>query len=48
MSLMRRLLWGLPVVGALAAGGLFLTQKGRVGPGDGERRAGERRRSRPT
>src|SRR4051794_38876400 len=32
MSLMRRLLWGLPVVGALAAGGLLLTQKGESAP----------------
>src|SRR4051812_3240279 len=32
MSLMRRLLWGLPVVGALAAGGLLLTQKGISAP----------------
>ncbi|HEX3147852.1 MAG TPA: DUF4139 domain-containing protein [Gemmataceae bacterium] len=32
MSLMRRLLWGLPVVGALAAGGLLLTQKGVSAP----------------
>src|SRR5262249_12719955 len=27
MSRMRRLLWGLPVVGALAAGGLLVAQK---------------------
>jgi hypothetical protein len=32
MSLMRRLLWGLPVVGALTAGGLLLTQKGISAP----------------
>jgi hypothetical protein len=32
MSLMRRLLWGLPVVGALAAGGLLLTQRGESAP----------------
>jgi hypothetical protein len=32
MSLMRRLLWGLPVVGALAAGGLILAQKGESRP----------------
>jgi hypothetical protein len=32
MSLTRRLLWGLPVVGALAAGGLFLTQRGESAP----------------
>jgi hypothetical protein len=29
---MRRLLWGLPVVGALAAGGLMLTQRGESAP----------------
>ena len=32
MSMMRRLLWGLPVIGALAAGGLLLTQKGVSAP----------------
>src|SRR4051812_3274985 len=32
MSLMRRLLWGLPVIGALTAGGLLLTQKGESAP----------------
>ncbi len=32
MSLTRRLLWGLPVLGALAAGGLLLTQKGESAP----------------
>src|SRR5689334_12196863 len=35
MSLTRRLLWGLPVVGALAAGGLFLTQRGESAPEKG-------------
>src|SRR5947209_9167157 len=32
MTLMRRLLWGLPVAGALAAGGLMLSQKGESAP----------------
>src|SRR4051812_40124409 len=32
MTRMRRLLWGLPVAGALAAGGLLLTQKGQSAP----------------
>ena len=32
MTRMRRLLWGLPVAGALAAGGLLLTQKGESAP----------------
>src|SRR6476619_2852785 len=35
MTRMRRLLWGLPVAGALAAGGLFLTQKGESAPEKG-------------
>jgi hypothetical protein len=32
MTQMRRLLWGLPVAGALAVGGLFWTQKGESAP----------------
>src|SRR5262245_34854638 len=35
MSKFRRLLWGLPVAGALAAGGLFLAQKGVSAPEKG-------------
>ncbi len=32
MKLMRRLLWGLPVVGALTAGGMFMAQRGESAP----------------
>jgi len=35
MTIMRRLLWGLPVLGALAAGGIFLAQKGESAPAQG-------------
>ena len=32
MKLLRRLMWGLPVVGALAAGTVFLSQRGESAP----------------
>jgi hypothetical protein len=32
MKLLRRLLWGLPVIGALSAGGIFLVQRGESAP----------------
>src|SRR5216684_2108088 len=32
MTRMRRLMWGLPVAGALAVGGLFLAQRGESAP----------------
>jgi len=35
MTIMRRLLWGLPVIGALATGGILLTQKGESAPAQG-------------
>mgnify|MGYP000378817614 CR=1 FL=1 len=33
MTMMRRLMWGLPVIGALATGSILLTQKGESAPG---------------
>ncbi len=33
MTTVRRLLWGLPVIGALAVGGAILSQKGESAPG---------------
>ena len=33
MTMIRRLLWGLPVIGALATGSVFLIQKGESAPG---------------
>jgi hypothetical protein len=36
MSLARRLLWGVPVAGALAVGGLFWVQKGESAPEKGD------------
>jgi len=33
MTMMRRLMWGLPVIGALATGTILLTQKGESAPG---------------
>jgi hypothetical protein len=36
MTRMRRLLWGLPVAGALAVGGLFWAQKGESAPEKGD------------
>src|SRR3954454_10461846 len=36
MTLVRRLLWGLPVVGALAAGSILMTQKGESAPQDND------------
>lgn len=34
MSAMRRILWGLPVVGALATGAVLMTQRGESAPSD--------------
>ncbi len=36
MTAMRRLMWGLPVLGALAAGTVFMTQRGESAPAAGK------------
>ncbi|MSR52577.1 MAG: DUF4139 domain-containing protein [Gemmataceae bacterium] len=35
MTIARRLLWGLPLIGALATGSIFLSQKGESAPAQG-------------